>query len=78
MGPIINKKMSERERERERRERQTGKTARQTSKWSGFCLFLFRVTGSDLVTGQPITGGSRSVWTNQISSVRGLGPVAAV
>lgn len=33
----------------------------------------FRVTGSDLVAGRPITGGSRPVWTNQITSVRGLG-----
>lgn len=72
MGLLINRRCVW-ERERERRERQTGETARQTGKRSEFCLFAFRVTGSDLVPDRPFTGGSRPVETSQISSVRGLG-----
>lgn len=60
------------ESESERRERQTGDTARQTGKRSEFCLFSFRETGSDLIAGWPIIGGSGKLWTNQISSVRGF------
>ena len=47
-----------RQREERKTERGDRETERQTGKWSELCLFFFRVTGSDLVAGWPITGGS--------------------
>lgn len=47
---------------------------RQTGKRSDFRLFSFRGTGSDLMEGWPIAGGSRSrCWTDRMLAARGPG-----